>query len=296
MLPGSTPATPGGRAVVAPLFVGGTGRSGTTIAAQLLGQHPDLALIPIELRFHVDAGGLCDVAAGRTDVATFEEKLRRLWFWRPPNNSGPRGIHVIAEESTLDAGLARLHAAHEADPWGACRQFIDDLVQPFVERTGARTWVEMTPPNGKRADALCRMFPDARVVHMVRDGRDVASSVARRSWGPDDTLSALTWWRQGMTRIAQSMSKADPDRVRAIRLESLVVSRREEEYAGLLEFAGVTDSEPVRRFFDDEVAAGSLHAGSWRGGLDDAQVREIEDAYERALAQLAAKGIQLPPA
>lgn len=296
MLPGSKPVSPGSKPAVAPLFTGGTGRSGTTIAAQILGQHPELALIPIELRFHVDAGGLCDLAAGSIDVATFEEKLRRVWFRRPPNKSGPRGVHVVAEEAVLDEALAGLHEQYHADPWSACRQFMDDLLQPFTERAGARTWVEMTPPNGKRADALCRMFPDARFIHMVRDGRDVAASVARRSWGPNDTLSALTWWRQGMATIEKSMSKADPGRVRSIRLESLVVSRREEEYAGLLEFAGLTDSEPVRRFFDDKVAAGSMHPGSWRRGLDDAQVQEIEDRYERVLAQLAEKGIQLPPA
>lgn len=44
------------------IFIGGTGRSGTTILKKVLTQHPDIAGIPVELRLHVVNGGLIDLA------------------------------------------------------------------------------------------------------------------------------------------------------------------------------------------------------------------------------------------
>lgn len=278
-------------ATVGPIFTGGTGRSGTTIAGELLGRHPDLALIPVEMRFHVDPGGLVDLAQGAIDVGTFEDKLRTRWFRRKPNSSGPRGLHVVADEEALDRALEGLHRDYAEDPWGSCGRFLAELMQLRTDRLEARTWVEMTPPNGKRADALCRMFPDARVIHMVRDGRDVAASVAPRTWGPNDILSALTWWGQQMTQIDQSMRRAPADQVRTIRLESLVVERREEEYEELLACVGLADAVRMRRFFDDVVGPESMHPGRWRRDLDDDQVREVEARYEQVLADLEANGV-----
>lgn len=167
-----------------------------------------------------------------------------------------------------------------------------ELLAPHTEKLGGRTWVEMTPPNAKRALELTRLFPRSRVIHMVRDGRDVAASVAIRSWGPNDILSALSWWGKQMIALDRSMQAADPSQVRTIRLESLVVDRREEEYAGLLDFLGLADAEPMRAFFDEQVSPDSMHPGRWKHDLDREQIREVEELYERVLANLDNKGVQ----
>jgi hypothetical protein len=43
------------------IFVGGTGRSGTTIVYKVLESHPDIVTGPVELRIHIDPGGALDV-------------------------------------------------------------------------------------------------------------------------------------------------------------------------------------------------------------------------------------------
>ena len=53
--------------VPGPLFVGGTGRSGTTVVARILGSHPDTYMIPIEVRLIVDDDALCDLVARNCD-------------------------------------------------------------------------------------------------------------------------------------------------------------------------------------------------------------------------------------
>src|SRR5947207_2280859 len=64
-----------------PIFVAGTGRSGTSQLADILGQHPQIHRIPIETRFIVDPGGLRDLADAltvRCDPIVGEDALRRL--------------------------------------------------------------------------------------------------------------------------------------------------------------------------------------------------------------------------
>jgi hypothetical protein len=64
-----------------PIFVAGTGRSGTSQLASLLGEHPQIHRIPIETRFIVDPGGLRDLADALTiryDPYVGDDALRRL--------------------------------------------------------------------------------------------------------------------------------------------------------------------------------------------------------------------------
>jgi hypothetical protein len=49
-----------------PIFVAGTGRSGTSQLANILGEHPQIHRIPIETHFIVDPGGLRDLADALT--------------------------------------------------------------------------------------------------------------------------------------------------------------------------------------------------------------------------------------
>ncbi len=50
-----------------PIFVVGTGRSGTTILYRSLGCHPDIHTFPREMRFTIDPGGLSDLVDGLTN-------------------------------------------------------------------------------------------------------------------------------------------------------------------------------------------------------------------------------------
>ena len=86
------------------MFVGGTGRSGTTIAAKLLGAHPAYEMIPIEVKFISATGGLRDLAAGRTTVEAFEEQLLENWFDRGPQ----KGLHLLMDRSAIEAELPAL--------------------------------------------------------------------------------------------------------------------------------------------------------------------------------------------
>ncbi len=278
-----------------PVFVGGTGRSGTTIAGELIGASRRYALVPIELRLHVDQGGLVDLAHGKVGVAEFEANVLRRWYVRKPNRSGPRGVHVIIDRPAMDQALADLRESHADDPWLSAGRFLDAVMQPLVDQAGASSWVEMTPPNAKSMHSLSRMLPHAKFVHMIRDGRDVASSVARRTWGPNDVPTAVTWWGDQMLAIRESAASVDPGRILAFRLESLVGAKRAAAYAHLADFLGLADDTEMQQFFDTQISHERARPGSWRARLSPADQVQVEALYEQQLARLEAAGAPLLP-
>lgn len=279
----------------APVFVGGTGRSGTTIVGELIGASEAYALAPIELRFHVDKGGLGDLAQGTVTLDQFEARLRESWYMRPPSKNGPRGVHVVLDRPRLGEALERLRTGYAADPWTACGTFLDDVVAPLCRAQGSQSWVEMTPPNAKNFHLLGRMLPSAQFVHMVRDGRDVASSVARRTWGPDDMPAAIRWWGNQMKAINRAITAVGPSRVLTLRLESLVGPQREEAFAELTNFLGLTSDDAVRGFFESHLTQQMSHAGRWRAGLDEQAQEQVEELYAAQLERLENSGRPLPP-
>jgi hypothetical protein len=68
------------------VFVGGTGRSGTHVIAELLDRHPRYASVPIEARFHAKPRGFPDLLAGAVGPEEFLRKLRRFW-WRSSSSA-----------------------------------------------------------------------------------------------------------------------------------------------------------------------------------------------------------------
>jgi hypothetical protein len=94
-----------------PIFIGGTGRSGTTILKRVLGRHPAVYAIPLESRFLVDTDGLLDLVdalslrwrAANTDKALrrFESLMRRLRRVHP----SWRVMHFLQRATRRDASV-----------------------------------------------------------------------------------------------------------------------------------------------------------------------------------------------
>jgi hypothetical protein len=105
-------------------------------------------------------------------------------------------------------------------------------------KEGAAVWIDHTPTNFRRGLTLLRMFPEARFIHLVRDGRAVTASLLPLDWGPNNALHAAEFW---MARCAAGLameSQLGPERVLRVRYEDLVgdpgpTLRRIASFAGL---------------------------------------------------------------
>lgn len=281
-----------------PVFVGGTGRCGTHAVASLAARSGHHALVPAELRLHVSQEALPEFADGMISRPRLvHDLLTHWWRHRPPwDPSSVRGTHRIAPRCRYLRAVARLAASPPgADRTALSRRFVRGLLDPPAPRPGA--WVEKSPDNCASAGFLRRLLPDLRLIHVIRDGRDVACSFMRVPWAPDDFASALALWERRLLQAHRGTLQVEPDRVHRVLLEDLVAWDRDQSYASLLEFLELPDEPAPRSFFDDELTAPRAGIGRWRSDLRPDEHAWAESLYADALARLDAAGVHpLPPA
>ena len=292
------------------VFVGGTGRSGTHVIARLLGRHSRYEMIPIECRFHCNPSGLADVVTGKATPAEFLDKLRRFWWHRvrygerawvrlaPLARRGGkvRGLHKIVPRDRFEESISRFEASCSGDVVQASRALFFDLLGPLAAEAGKPAIVEMSCFTIASAPGLARIFPEARFVHAVRDGRDSGSSKAakrQKAHHPTGVTDGIEWWLERL-RLAEEGVRglADPDHVAPIGLDELVWGDRERAYGDLLGFLELDDEPAMREFFASHVSAEAAHRERWREGLPEADQEAIRRRYEAALDELDAQGYQ----
>lgn len=294
------------------IFVGGTGRSGTHIVAELLGRHESAHAIPIECRFHANPKGLSEVVTGAATPADFTLKLRGYWWhrvrvgeralvrarWRSRGEGKVRGLHKIVGKETFEAAARRFEDATAGIADGsrpevvaASRELFFDLLGPQLD--GKPGMVEMSCFTIASAHGLELIFPEALFVHSVRDGRDSGSSKvskAQKSHHPSNAATGVEWW-EGRLALAERGYRGlqDPSKLHAVCLDELVWGDRKPTYAGLADFTGL-DGPAMRTFFDDEMNAENAHRERWREGLTEAEQSAVVARYEQALERIEAEG------
>jgi hypothetical protein len=201
------------------VFVVGCPRSGTTLLGRLLNAHPELAIIH-EGRFVVAA---YERRHGVTAAGTVTpELIDNLLGFRPFKN-----VHVSREQ------LERL-----ADGPGPVRyaDFVSGIFDLHGAAHGKRLVGDKTPHYVRSLPTLHRLWPQARFVHIVRDGRDVCQSVrswpkvvdrggavARYSaWEREPVATAALWWEWQVRLGREDGSALGPRLYHELRYEALV--------------------------------------------------------------------------
>ena len=193
-------------------FVVGSIRSGTTLLRLMLDAHPDLA-VPPESYFP-----------------------RRLWRKRA-DYERPDGVDLDAVVAGLyDDPLLR----HFRDNWGLDRDLVTEHlngVEPVefsdVLRRLYELWAltankprygDKTPVYVLAIDELATIFPEARFVHVIRDGRDVAVSLLELSHPehPRTVGRAAHQWASWVHAGQAAGARLGPQRYLEVRYEALV--------------------------------------------------------------------------
>src|SRR5690606_12199558 len=96
---------------------------------------------------------------------------------------------------------------------------LDGVLRYFAAREGKSRWCEKTPQHAQHLDSLSLLFPRARFIHLVRDGRDCAASFYRR-WKRAPELTMHRW--KHVVRLARSQgAQLGPERYLELRFEAL---------------------------------------------------------------------------
>jgi len=219
-----------------PLLVLGVRRSGTTLLRVMLGRHSELA-IPDESYFIPQ---LADRHRGTIDVGEFADDLRRLPTLRD-------------WDVPVDEVRARLR------PGMRLGEAIAAVYETYAARHGKRRWGDKTPMYMQRLPMLERLFPDARFVHLVRDGRDAALSflampkgIVTETWAhPRTATEFASEWRTEVEAAHRLGRNVGPRRYHELRYEELVAGP-ERELRRICDFAELA-YEPAMLEYAPEV-------------------------------------------
>ncbi|MDX1418958.1 MAG: sulfotransferase [Rubricoccaceae bacterium] len=203
----------------------------------------------------------CDVCPPFLDhVAALEARLTGFaydgtWVGLPAGSAARMRYHAPWGPDALADALGTFWQAVAAD---TCRHAGRPV---FLEK---ETWSIL------HLDTLRRLVPHARLVHIVRDPRDVVASYTRQRWAPSDPVHAAEIYRDVMARWEAVRARVPAEAVHDVRLEDLVADPRG-VLEGICEFWGID--------WDDALLAtdlGRSHARRWRRDLPVASHAAVE--------------------
>lgn len=194
-----------------PVFVGGCPRSGTTLLGALLGAHSRCLCVP-EMQFNVNHLLDLDWDGERMTWRRLGDLLEEKWDFR---------LWGIPGDALYGAPEGE---PPEADRIPGYREAIESVVRRYAGETGAASpdvWIDHTPGNLRQGGELLARFPDAHLVHLVRDGRAVAASMVPLSWGPHTVVGAARSWSEWLS-FGLAREAVRDDRVHRVHYEELV--------------------------------------------------------------------------
>lgn len=235
-------------------FLVGVRRSGTNWLRRIVDTHPDASVIPGET--YLFSHG----------IAPLSERVQH-------------GLAGSARTGTL--------FVDRDDYFDAVRDLCDCIFAGHLATLDnpGRVVAERTPDHVRVLDLIGDVYPDAAVVHIVRDGRDVARSLVSQQWGPATYEEAAAEWVTGI----ESARRAAPRLTRYLEVSyEALVSDPATHVPELYAFLGLDASPDVvhRALAEAEVPynvdpkALEVTAAKWKGGLSD-------DALEAVLAEAA---------
>ncbi|MDP6564266.1 MAG: sulfotransferase [Alphaproteobacteria bacterium] len=136
-----------------PIFIGGLMRSGTTLLRAMLAQHSAIASGLETHWFDID---------WRAGTARDGEPLRGY-------------LHRIGQFFEIEAAAVD-HLIGLAEDEAA---YLDLFMSEVARRAGKRRWAEKTTGNIRHLDRIIEHWPEARIIHIYRDPKDVFASFRR---------------------------------------------------------------------------------------------------------------------
>ena len=265
----------------APLLVLGVRRSGTTLLRVMLDRNSQLA-VPDESYF---VPQLADRHRGRVDEDAFVDDLRR--------------IGTVREwEVDLDDVRGRLR------PGMPVGEAVCAVYETYAAARGKPRWGDKTPMYMQYLPLLERLFPSALYLHLVRDGRDAATSylqmpsgIVTESWGhPTSAGGFACQWRTEVESAQALGRRVGPARYRELRYEELVDSPTD-ALEQVCSFAGLPWEPEMLGYAEEVDVSARPHQQNlkrpptsglrnWRTELSSADVVEFEDLAGDVLASL----------
>jgi hypothetical protein len=176
----------GEESITRPIFVVGSGRSGTTLLFRFLSGHPDLAWV----------SGLSNKFPRWPQLSVFNRlptpkskspTLRRIFALIRPNSEASSVYDYCGISSLFQQKESTLT---ESDVSDFSRKQLRRIVRTHMKWMGKPRFINKNTANTMRVRYINEIFPDSIFIHIIRDGYAVSNSLNNVNWWPDLQL----WW------------------------------------------------------------------------------------------------------
>lgn len=257
-----------------PVFLVGMNGSGTTMLLDSLGRHSQLYAFPRETRVLPHLIASLDRFGDLSDDDSFKrlwDEVRSIGVLRYVNEGQP--VPLPDDWANTPRNLAAV---------------LDRVFRYFAHSQGKVRWCEKTPQHAQHILSLAAVFPKAKFVHMIRDGRDSAASFKRR-WQRTPELTIFRWKKVVQEGRRQGTS-LEPTRYLEVKYEDLTANpehwiRRVSEFIAVtFEPATLESSEPyLKKKQEGEPGKIRSNSGRWREAFNAAQIARLEAIAGRTL-------------
>jgi hypothetical protein len=123
-------------------------------------------------------------------------------------------------------------------------EIVSKIYQEWTRKENKHRWGDKTPQYVTEIPVLLKLFPDCKIIHIIRDGRDVALSWLHVNFGPENIFTAAKQWKYFVSSGRNFGSKLPPETYFEVSYEALINHPRD-----ILERTCIFLNEP----FSDEI-------------------------------------------
>ncbi|MCP4607893.1 MAG: sulfotransferase [Planctomycetes bacterium] len=284
-----------------PIFIIGAGRSGTTILYKLMSTHPDVCWF----------SGLTDRYPRFSQLAMIHRILDFPFIGRRLKlniiKSARFGLGLSPTEAGIIyhsyCGFEHAKKTTEADINKEMEAKFKKVIDQHLRWTGKKRFLSKQTANTQRIRLINEMFPDAHYIHIIRDGRGVASSLFHVNWWNDTDIwwlghKSRTWeesgnekielcalqWKHNVDEILQNKYLFE-ERYLEIRYEELIEDVKS-TFTRITDFCGLARAEKFT-----ELLPATLYnpTHKWKEALTEQQKLILNKTLEESLIQLGYK-------
>lgn len=269
-----------------PVFVVGCPRSGTTLLYHMILSSGDFAIFPLE------SSTFSFLGLKFPNLGSIRERRSLLEFWLGSGWFAASGL----DRSNIESRVLE-----------ECRNigdFLRIVMEAMCRQQGVRRWAEKTPFHALFIPEIKRLIPDSLIVHIIRDGRDVALSLANFGrihpflWDGGKALPAFGMYWKWIVRTARTAGRQVGQDYYEVHYEDLVQNPSDTlaglgrfidhdlDYARILRVGVGSVSQPESSFQSFTSSGDFNPVGRWKQRYSPRELAEFESLVRDCLEEL----------
>ncbi|MCP4370151.1 MAG: sulfotransferase [Deltaproteobacteria bacterium] len=189
----------------------------------------------------------------------------------------------IGAELLLDRNISYSSPYRTDDLAHILGEFIRQMSRCAVENQGAKYYVEDNTWNILWFDKILKLVPEAKLVHIYRDPRDVVASYTKQRWTPSDPVQSAQVYQGLFERWWQVRQSLPPESFAEISLESLVADPK----LVLRQLCELWEIEWHKSLLETDLS--HSNSGRWKRDLTLNEQQQVSEILAEQIVKLGYK-------